>query len=529
MANLLSRRRFLRASSAVAAAALAASTVRCRRAPQAPAILTSGRPLMEQGIASGDVTATSAIIWSRCDRPAQMLVEWSTTESFAELTRIVGPAAVPQTGLTARLDLRGLPPGQRIFYRVRFLDLADTRIESVPLTGTFRTAPLSIGRNVRFAWSGDTVGQGWGINPEFGGLRMYRTIRDKAPDFFIHSGDTIYADIPLYERVTLDDGTIWRNIVTPAKSNVAQTLDEFRGNYLYNLLDDNLRLFNASIPTVAQWDDHEVRNNWYPGQVLNDLRYQERNVDVLAARARQAFLEHMPNRIDPADPTRIYRSLAFGPLLDVFVIDQRSYRGPNSNNRQPVMSPATDFLGQRQLQWLKDGLAKSTALWKVIAADMPLGLICRDGPETFENAANGDGPPLGRELEMADLLSFLKARRIRNVVFVTADVHYATSLHFHPDRAVFKDFDPFWEFVSGPMHAGSYGPAELDPTFGPQVLFKAHPPAGRGGAGPAEGYQYFGLVEIDAASGVMTVRQHDLAGLELYRIDIQPVRPAWGA
>ena len=73
------------------------------------------------------------------------------------------------------------------------------------------------------------MGQGWGINTEWGGLRMYETIRGARPDFFIHTGDTIYADGPVQPEVRLANGTVWKNIVTPAKAKVAETLDEYRG------------------------------------------------------------------------------------------------------------------------------------------------------------------------------------------------------------------------------------------------------------------------------------------------------------
>ena len=108
-------------------------------------------------------------------------------------------------------------------------------------------------------------------------------------------------------ELTLDDGTLWRNLVTPAKSKVAETLDEFRGNYLYNLADENLRRFNAEIAQVVIWDDHEVRNNWFPGQLLDDARYTEKSASVLAARARRAFLEHLPIRLRRGRLGRIYR------------------------------------------------------------------------------------------------------------------------------------------------------------------------------------------------------------------------------
>jgi alkaline phosphatase D len=85
--------------------------------------------------------------------------------------------------------------------------------------------------------------------------------------------------------------------------------------------------------------------------------------------------------------------------------------------------------------------------------------------------ANGDGPALGRELKIAHLLRFLHDRRVRNVVWTTGDGHDATAHHYDPTRARFTEFDPFWEFVAGPAHAGSFGPNALDDTFGPEVRF----------------------------------------------------------
>ncbi len=113
-------------------------------------------------------------------------------------------------------------------------------------------------RDIRFVWSGDTVGQGFGINPDIGGMRIYEAMRLRLPDFFIHSGDTIYADGPVPAQLPTEGGRIWRNITTEAKSKVAETLDEYRGNYRYNLLDENVRRFNAEVPQIWQWDDHEV-------------------------------------------------------------------------------------------------------------------------------------------------------------------------------------------------------------------------------------------------------------------------------
>ena len=65
---------------------------------------------------------------------------------------------------------------------------------------------------MRFVWRGDTAGQGWGINLDFGGMKIYETMRALSPDFFIHCGDNIYADGPIRPKVKLADGSVWRNL-----------------------------------------------------------------------------------------------------------------------------------------------------------------------------------------------------------------------------------------------------------------------------------------------------------------------------
>ena len=65
------------------------------------------------------------------------------------------------------------------------------------------------------------------------------------------------------------------------------------------------------------------------------------------------------------------------------------------------------------------------------------------------------------------------------MVWLTADVHYCAAHYYNPAKAAFRDFDPFWEFVAGPLNAGTFGPNVLDGTFGPQVVFSKAPPAGQ--------------------------------------------------
>ena len=276
----------------------------------------------------------------------------STTDSFKTIRQGAFVDALPESDFTAKALLEGLPAGQDIFYRIRFQDLASPTIVSEPVVGRFRTAPADR-RSVSFVWSGDTAGQGWGIDEARGGMRTYATMRRNRPDFFIHSGDTIYADGPLAAEQKMPDGGIWKNIVTEEKSKVAETLAEFRGNYKYNLLDRNLRDFNAEVPMFSQWDDHEVTNNWWPGEMLTRAehrrkKYSEQSALLLAARAGRAFHEYMPIRTTMAEPGRVYRKISYGPLLDVFMLDMRSYRGPNGEGNEETYGPTATSSGPRR-------------------------------------------------------------------------------------------------------------------------------------------------------------------------------------
>jgi alkaline phosphatase D len=472
------------------------------------------RPAITHGIQSGDVGSDGAIVWARADRPSRMQVAFSTTESFGDILGTAFADALPEADLTAKARLADLPPGEEIFYRVTMQNLAEPTIAGEPMVGHFRSVPADR-RDVSFCWSADTCGQGWGIDVARGGLKTYTTMLAHRPDFFIHSGDTIYADVPILAEIALADGSVWKNIVTVAKSKPAESLEDFRGNYRYNLLDANVRAFNAQVPIFGQWDDHEVTNNWSP-----------ETARALAARAVRAFHDYMPLRTVPHEPGRIYRRIGYGPLLDVFMIDMRSYRGANGDNRQAKYGPASHFLGPQQIAWLKSALQSSRALWKVIAADMPIGLYVmndfarKSGSEAV--AQGDDGPPLGREIEIADLLSFIKRHKIRNTLWITADVHYTAAHYYDPAKGRFSDFDPFWEFVSGPLHAGTFGPNELDPTFGPEAMFVKAPTREQGvNLPPSAGLQFFGHVRIDGRTGALTVILRDVADRPLFAVTME--------
>ncbi len=519
-------RRTLLSSGALAAGALTivgGTAGAATASPYPTAGLVRRRLELASGVQSGDVTAHSAVVWARSSGQGRLVAE---VTSGRRRRRIRGPWASERTDFTAKIALTGLAPGREYAVELAFQDEQGNRGQSQ--VATFRTAAIQP-QATSFVWTGDTCGQGWGINPDLGGLVGYRAMHETRPDFFIHAGDTVYADGPLVEQVTEPDGQVWRNIVTPEVSKVAETLAEFRGRHRYTMLDDNVRAMYAEVPVVAQWDDHETTNNWWAGEVLDDPRYtQERRVDVLAARARQAWQENMPiadrrahhrthQRGDGFAPARIYRKVERGPQLDVFCLDMRTFKDPNTPGLE---QHKTHILGTEQVDWLIREVSRSRATWKVISADMPLGLVVPDGPVNQESLSNRDpGAPLGKELEIAAVLAAFKRRNVRNVVWVTADVHYCAAHHYDPSRAGFTDFDPFWEFVAGPIAAGTFGPNELDGTFGPEVVFSKY--AATPNESPRHGNQFFGHAAI-AADGLLTMSLRDLNGSTLWSTDLQP-------
>ncbi len=518
----LSRRAVL--GGLVASTAFAASR---RVFGQAPSVAmgAGARPVVTDGVASTLVGEDAAVVWARADRAARMVVEYATSDTFAGARRVAGPAALESSDFTARVQLTDLPRGQRLFYRVLFQDLADVRRWSEPTVGQLTTSPAPGSRDVSLVFSADTVGQGWGLDPAHDGMRTYASMLGAEPDLFVNLGDAIYADAPVVAEVKLDDGTMWRNLTSAAKSKVAETLDEYRGAYRYNLQDAHMRRFNAVVPQLTVWDDHEVRDNWFPERRQDDdPRYAVKSVALLAARARQACIEYTPLPIDGVDPERLYRSVRYGPV-EVFLLDHRSYRGSNSANVQAVASDASALLGAAQVAWLKRALVASTARWKIMASSLPLGLVVRDFPSHFEAVANGEpGGPLGRELEIADLLRFMRDEQIDNVVWITGDVHYAAAHHYDPARARFTEFDPFWEFVAGPLHAGTFGPNALDATFGPEVRFLGIPAGMKPNRPPSEGLQFFGRLVVEAETDALRASLHNRDGRELYTVTLPPSR-----
>ena len=107
-------------------------------------------------------------------------------------------------------------------------------------------------------------------------------------------------------------------------------------------------------------------------------------------------------------------------------------------------------------------------------------------------------------------------------MWLTADVHYCAANYYDNTVAQYQDFDPFWEFVAGPIHAGTFGPNAMDNTFGPTVIFEKTPPAGQANLPPSAGLQFFGQVDLDARTKRLLVSLKDLSGATLFSQELAP-------
>lgn len=450
------------------------------------------KPELRWGVQAGDVDVSSAVVWSRASREAAFKVDWSLAPSFERAIRVEGARATAESDFTGKLRLTGLPSGTPIHYRVQFDD-------SEMLTGTFTTPPLD-DRNVLLAWSADVTGQGWGFDPAHGGMPSFTALLERRPDLFIHVGDAIYADVPVQQHIG-----DWQSWLDPEGhyDYAARTLAELRTCWRYARYCDPVRAFSAAIPIVHVWDDHEVTDNWNPGAVPPQLM----------TNARRAMFEHTPTLRDPSQP--MYRVVPWGPLVDVFLLDDRSWR-----------TPAT-MLGDAQSEWLVGALAASRAVWKFVACGQPIAESVSGfdsaGALEWDTFANENGPPAEREIALAKVLSGIKAHGVKNVVWIVGDVHYGAATRFDPARAHYKDFLPFWELIAGPMHGRTFPANRLDDTFGPErEWLSAHPvgtPAAAEGS-PWNGEQYMGLLAIDGKTRILTVTWIDARGRDRHKLVI---------
>ena len=434
------------------------------------------------GVASGDVTANSTMIWTRSNnQKAIMNVQFDTSPNFthpnSKITTVNGT-----TDFTGHVKLDSLNPDTLYYYRVWFSS-PDNSSTSDTMSGTFRTAlDHSSSRSISFAMGGDLAGQRRCSRVDIG-YPIFSVIKALHPDFFIANGDMIYGDNDCPARGP-DNVTGWQNIpgdftnITDPKVNwndLGQLKDVYLKHWEYDRADPHLQGLLQNISYYSQADDHEVAND-YGGQwsyYTNETRDRPGFPNVVKA-GISTFFDFSPIDRNQTDPNRIYRSFNWGKDMDLFILDAHSYR---SRNSLPDTANNKTLLGKEQVNWLEQGLLNSKATWKVVSDDDPIMIpnCSKEGhnePQGCDNWATDGKSKYSFAKERNQFLKFLDDNNIKNVVFVTTDTHFPSNIVLNQDFNGDGDKLIIHELVSGPLNSGTFGPDPIDRTVNATYLYK---------------------------------------------------------
>jgi alkaline phosphatase D len=398
------------------------------------------------GVASGDVTSESAVLWAQTDQDGQLNVQVSKHPNFKKLDFEGSVHATADSDFTAKSLAEGLKPDTLYYYRF-------TAGSTTSEIGTFRTSPLEDKKaDVHFTWSGDTDVSKINGNRYFGDWLSLNAIRSENPDFFIYLGDIIYSDL----RATgiLPD---------------AQTLDQFRQIYKDSRDVPALHELLKSTSVFPAWDDHEVRNDW-AGQTVDPTFFEI---------GKRSFSEYTPigqlhSTSDPdcAGPTQ-FRVKHWGKDVDLIILDTRTCRSANVQAQcqgdivptlpssirallpnppippQPpagclaaINDPDRTMLGIEQKVRFKDALLNSNAKFKFVVTSVSIQQTFAFPYDSWE----------GYGAERSEILNFIRDNEIKNVIFLTTDLHLNLMNEVFID--LFTDPTPIsYEVVTGPIGA----------------------------------------------------------------------------
>ena len=405
------RRQFLRVAGAgMAASVFAPQSLLLPSRGQAAGLLKSGR--FRDGVISGDPTPGSIALWTRVDDAGgggRVALEVARDEGFRHVVARKQITTSGSVNHAVKAQVGGLQPHTEYFYRFA------TAADDSPV-GRFRTAaPADSNEPVRFAfWSCQDYTHGY--------YNAHELMAREDLDFMVCLGDYIYAETYHTRRggTGVRDDKIGSASRDLSHYREAITLEDYRRKYELYRSDEALRRVHQRFPMVYIPDDHEVQDNYAGGAPDGGLLPAKRFSAKRKAAARKAFFESNPRF---PSSNRLYRSLRFGKTAELFVMDQRSYRD-NQPCGDAIAPPCADwsqprsFLGRTQMSWLKDGLQTSDASWKLLANEVMVMPTIALG-NSYLNYDSWQGYPTERE----ELLAHIRDRQIKDVVFVTGDIH----------------------------------------------------------------------------------------------------------
>ncbi|MDX3310296.1 alkaline phosphatase D family protein [Streptomyces sp. ME08-AFT2] len=397
-----------------------------------PARAAARTPAFLHGLASGDPLPDGILLWTRVTPAAEATpgsglgpdteVSWVVATDRA-LTNVVNKGSTTATAAsdhTVKADIRGLQPATDYYFRFS-ADGAETPVARA------RTAP---------ATDAAVTGLRFGVvscaNWEAGYFSSYRHLAARGDlDAWLHLGDYIY------EYGTGEYGARDTVVRQTAPTHEIRTLADYRTRHGIYKTDPDLQALHVKAPVIAIWDDHEFANDTWSGGAENHTEGAEGSWSARQAAAKQAYFEWMPVR--PAIAGTTYRRLRFGKLVDLSLLDLRSFRSQQVKvGNGTVDDPDRTLTGRAQLDWLKAGLKSSDTIWRLVGnsvmiSPFAIGSLAAD---LFKPLAELLGLPQegialntdqwdGYTDDRRELLAHLRANAIRNTVFLTGDIHMA--------------------------------------------------------------------------------------------------------
>ncbi|MFI8532173.1 alkaline phosphatase D family protein [Streptomyces aquilus] len=418
------RRTVVKAAAATAGAALVAAPFPAGAADEVPAFL--------HGVASGDPLPDGILLWTRVTPVAAAIpgsglgpdteVSWivATDKAFTNIVAKGSVTATAASDHTVKADVRGLAPATTYWFRFS----AGGTDSPAARTRTAPAADAAVS-NLRF---GVVSCANW----EAGYFSPYRHLAARGDlDAWLHLGDYIY------EYGTGEYGTRDTVVRQHAPTHEILTLADYRVRHGKYKTDADLQALHAVAPVVAIWDDHEFANDAWSGGAENHTEGTEGTWAARQAAAKQAYFEWMPVR--PAIAGTTYRRLRFGKLVDLSLLDLRSFRSQQvSVGNGTVDDPDRTLTGRAQLDWLKAGLKSSDTTWRLVGnsvmiSPFAIGSLSADLLKPLakllglpqEGLALNTDQWDGYTDDRRELLAHLRANAIRNTVFLTGDIHMA--------------------------------------------------------------------------------------------------------
>lgn len=332
------------------------------------------------GVASGDPLQTAVILWTRAvpsddTNQAQIIWEVAESESFNTLVASGEVSSNATRDFTVKVDVTGLNPGTRYFYRFR-------SASSVSAVGETKTLPGDAVNEVTFGVFSCS-------NYPAGFFTPYaEAAKQDSIDYVLHLGDYIYEyDGKGYGTQHAEE--MGRTFVADNDTELF-TLTDYRKRYALYRTDEGLRSLHQRKPFIVVWDDHEISNDTYKDGAQNH-QLDEGDFYARRAAAVQAYYEWLPIRPPFGDSRlEIYRQFTFGKLVDLYMLDTRvlardkqlvysDFRDPQTNafDQQgfvaAMSNPSRGLLGTAQREWLTNNMTKSEAKWQVLGQQLLIG------------------------------------------------------------------------------------------------------------------------------------------------------------